>query len=413
VPKKLLIIGWVWPEPKSSAAGSRMMQLITFFQDMDYQVTFSSPAQLSDHMEDLAAFGIEQKEITLNCDSFDDYLAQLQPDAVMYDRYMIEEQFGWRVAKVCPNAIRILDTEDLQSLRNARHRAVKQGMPVEQASKNTDLAIREVAAIMRSDLSIMISKAEVELLTSHYKVDESLLVYSPFMLPPEVLNQATPGFNERTQFISIGNFRHAPNWDAVLWLKQKIWPLIRQQLPKAELCIYGAYPPKKATDLHDEKTGFLVKGWADDAIEVMKKARVCLAPLRFGAGMKGKLAEAMFCGTPSMTTAIGAEGMHGEHPWGGAVTDLVEEYVKQAVQCYQDEVTWQQASEHGRYNARYLFTQAEHYQTLKQTIQAIEADLKTHRDNNFVGAMLNHHSHRSTQFMSQWITAKNKLEQIK
>lgn len=410
--KKLLIIGWVWPEPKSSAAGSRMMQLIAFFQHIGYQVTFASPAQLSSHMEDLAALDIEQKEITLNCDSFDDYLDQLQPDAVMYDRYMIEEQFGWRVAKVCPNAIRILDTEDLQSLRNARHQAVKKGIPVEQASKNTDLAIREVSAIMRSDLTIMISKAEVELLTSHYKVDESLLVYSPFMLEPEELNQSNPSFSERAQFITIGNFRHAPNWDAVLWLKQKIWPLIRQQLPKAELCIYGAYPPKKATDLHDEKTGFLVKGWADDAIEVMKKSRVCLAPLRFGAGIKGKLAEAMYCGTPSITTNIGAEGMHGKQPWGGAVTDDVDEFVNQAVQCYQDEATWQQASENGTFNAQSLFNKTDHYPLLQQTLEAIEADLEKHRENNFIGAMLNHHSHRSTQFMSQWITAKNKLEQL-
>lgn len=410
--KKLLIIGWVWPEPKSSAAGSRMMQLIAFFQHIGYQITFASPAQLSSHMEDLAALDIEQKEITLNCDSFDDYLDQLQPDAVMYDRYMIEEQFGWRVAKVCPNAIRILDTEDLQSLRNARHQAVKQSIPVEQASKNTDLAIREVSAIMRSDFTIMISKAEVELLTSHYKVDDSLLVYSPFMLEDEELSQSNPSFSERAQFITIGNFRHAPNWDAVLWLKQQIWPLIRQQLPKAELCIYGAYPPKKATDLHDEKSGFLVKGWADDAIEIMKKARVCLAPLRFGAGIKGKLAEAMYCGTPSITTNIGAEGMHGKKPWGGAVTDDVDDFVKQAVQCYQDEAAWQQASENGTFNAQSLFNKTDHYPLLQQTLEAIEADLEKHRENNFIGAMLNHHSHRSTQFMSQWIAAKNKLEQL-
>jgi len=412
VQKKLLIVGWVWPEPKSSAAGSRMMQLIAFFQHIGYQVTFASPAQFSSHMEDLAALHIEPKEIILNCDSFDDYLDQLQPDAVMYDRYMIEEQFGWRVAKVCPNAIRILDTEDLQSLRNARHQAIKKSLPVEQASKNTDLAIREVSAIMRSDLTIMISKAEVELLTSHYKVDENLLVYSPFMLEPEELNQSNPSFSERVQFITIGNFRHAPNWDAVLWLKQKIWPLIRQQLPKAELCIYGAYPPKKATDLHDEKSGFLVKGWADDAIEVMKKARVCLAPLRFGAGIKGKLAEAMYCGTPSITTNIGAEGMQGKQPWGGAVTDDVDDFVKQAIQCYQDETAWQQASINGVSNAQFLFNKADHYSVLQQTLEAIEADLEKHREHNFIGAVLNHHSHRSTQFMSQWITAKNKLEQI-
>lgn len=410
--KKLLIIGWVWPEPKSSAAGSRMLQLIDFFQQQQYQVTFASPAQQTEHMENLSDLNVTLQEIVLNCVGFDTFAENLQPDVVLFDRYMMEEQFGWRIAKVCPNALRVLDTEDLQSLRNARHQAIKSNIPVEQANLNTDLAIREVAAIFRSDLSIMISRDEVALLESHYKVDSSLLVYCPFMYTEQTLKQRSPSFAERKQFISIGNFRHAPNWDAVLWLKQKVWPLIRKQQPQAELVIFGAYPPKKATDLHDEKSGFLVKGWVDDAVVAMKSARVCLAPLRFGAGLKGKLAEAMFCGTPSVTTKIGAEGMHSVLPWGGAITHSPEDFAAQAVALYADESLWNEASIHGKKNAMSLFDQEKHWQTLASSINAAADNLTQHRTNNFIGAMLNHHSHRSTQFMSQWIEAKNKLESL-
>src|SRR5690606_24068137 len=113
-----------------------------------------------------------------------------------------------------------------------------------------------------------------------------LLFYCPFLSPPPADLNALPGFAAREHFIAIGNFRHEPNWDSVLWLKHQLWPLIRRRcaplsdrLP--ELHIYGAYPPPKATQLHNPKEGFHIKGWAEDAGEVMRQARVCLAPLRF------------------------------------------------------------------------------------------------------------------------------------
>ena len=311
--KNLLIIGYVWPEPNSSAAGSRMMQLIHFFQAQSYQITFASPAQQTEHMVDLIALDIAVVNIQLNCTSFDKFIAELQPRAVMFDRFMMEEQFGWRVAEQCPSALRILDTEDLFSLRNARHHAYKQKREMtEQDLLTSDMAKREVASIFRSDISLMISKVEVELLQRLFNVDKNLIHYCPFMLSQAQLTQHNPNYAQRDDFMVIGNFRHAPNWDAVLWLKQQIWPLIRKQLPKAKLNVYGAYPPPKATDLHDEQSGFLVKGWVDDAVLAMQNARVCLAPLRFGAGIKGKLAEAMFCQTPSVTTNIGIESMQTE-----------------------------------------------------------------------------------------------------
>lgn len=414
--KKLLIIGWVWPEPRSSAAGSRMLQLIDFFKAQSVDLTFASPAQTTPHMIDLAEYGVSTQAITLNCASFDDFIQQLQPDMVLYDRYMMEEQFGWRVAKYCPNALRILDTEDLQSLRNARHQAFKQGKPLAQMDYYTELAVRELAAIYRCDLTIMISKAEIDLLVNHYGVDPKLLVYLPFMLDLGELATNLPSFNERQHFISIGNFRHAPNWDAVLWLKQQIWPLIRKQLPQAELHIYGAYPPKKATDLHDVKSGFLVKGWVDDAYQVMKQARVCLAPLRFGAGLKGKLLDAMVCGTPSITTTIGAEGMtintepsKSNNNWCGKVADDTKSIAEHAVKLYQQEEDWQQASILSEKKVKQLFDRQQHWQVFSDTLEAITANLAQHRQANFVGLMLNHHHHKSTQYMSQWIAAKNQL----
>ena len=258
----------------------------------------------------------------------------------------------------------------------------------------------------------MISSIEIELLQRLFKVDAKLLHYCPFMLNDEQLAQVNPHYQQRQGFMVIGNFRHAPNWDAVLWLKQQIWPLIRKQLPNAEVNIYGAYPPPKATDLNDEKSGFLVKGWVDDAVLAMQSAKVCLAPLRFGAGMKGKLAEAMYCATPSVTTDVGAESMQTELPWAGVIANDPQAIADAAVKLYRDEKCWKIANDLGPKNAKILYQQERINSDLSQCIRQLTDTLTSHRKANFIGSMLNHHHHKSTQYMSQWIDVKTQLKVI-
>ena len=118
--KKLLIIGLVWPEPTSSAAGTRMLQLIELFIERGYEVTFACAAAKSEFSFPLVEKGVEEVEIKLNDESFNVFVGDLTPDVVLFDRYMVEEQYGWRVTQECPNALKILDTEDLHFLRYAR-----------------------------------------------------------------------------------------------------------------------------------------------------------------------------------------------------------------------------------------------------------------------------------------------------
>ncbi len=405
--KKILIIGYVWPEPNSSAAGSHMMSILRLYKQQGWQVEFATPAQETEHMINLDDEGISSQSIELNSDSFDIYINSYQPDIVLFDRFMMEEQFGWRVEKNCPSALKILDTEDLQCLRNTRHQAHKAGREFTQADLFSDLAKREIAAILRCDISLIISSFEMELLVNTFKVDASLLHHLPFMVDLEKCPTRTKPFSERKHFMTIGNFRHAPNWDVVLYL-QKIWPLIRKQIPEAELHIYGSYPPPKATALHNPKTGFLIKGWAEDAFSVMEASRICLAPIRFGAGIKGKLLDAMIMQTPSITTSLGSEGMHQKELWGGVVTDDMFEFIEAAVKLYNDEDVWNEAQEngttllHAQYNSKVLGDE------LIAKITEIEENLEQHRLNNFTGSMLKHHTMMSTKYMSQWIEAKNK-----
>jgi glycosyltransferase involved in cell wall biosynthesis len=404
--KKILVIGYVWPEPNSSAAGSHMMSILRLYKQQNWQVEFATPSQPTEHMIDLASEGISSQSITLNCDSFDTYITDYQPDIVMFDRFMMEEQFGWRVEKNCPKALKILDTEDLQCLRHARHQAYKAGRELTREDLFSDIAKREIAAILRSDISLIISSYEMELLVNTFKVDDSLLYHLPFMVDLGKCPSKTLCFSERKHFMTIGNFRHAPNWDAVLYL-QKIWPLIKKRIPEAQLHIYGSYPPPKATALHNPKTGFFIKGWAENALTVMEESRICLAPIRFGAGIKGKLLDAMIMQTPSITTSIGSEGMHDQEPWPGVITDDMTEFVEAAVRLYNNEEEWLAAQQNAvsllaaRYNSHLLGPQ------LISKITETEKNLVQHRLNNFTGAMLKHHSMTSTKYMSQWIAAKN------
>jgi len=410
--KHLLIIGSVWPEPDSSAAGSRMMQLIDLFQKSGWNITFSSSAVESPYQVDLSAWGIDTAQVAVNDSEFDTFVQQLNPDAVIFDRFMTEEKFGWRVAEHYPGALRILDTEDLHCLRKARRKAVHEERKFsEKDLLAEEVAIRELASIYRSDLSLIISEAEMKLLRNFFQVDKSILHYLPFLLDPvdEKHVENWPNFDSRRHFVTIGNFRHPPNWDAVLYLKRIIWPRIRKKLPEAELHIYGSYPSQKVWQLHKQEEGFCIKGRAESAAEVVSQARVCLAPLRFGAGLKGKLVEAMQCGTPSVTTPIGAEGLSGSLNWSGIIADQPADFANAAVKLYTDISRWKNAQQQGIKIINQRFNKSRFSGKITEHVYELMQNLQDHRLKNFTGRMLRHHSMNSTKYMSRWIEAKNKV----
>ncbi|RSK39352.1 glycosyltransferase [Mangrovimonas spongiae] len=407
---KLLIIGFVWPEPKSSAAGSRMMQLIAFFLSHNYDVTFATTTKKTQNAFNLEQIGIHEVEVALNNSSFDDFLAELKPDIVLFDRFLTEEQFSWRVAECCPNAIRILDTEDLHFLRKGRQQAFKDKELFNDDYLYNDTAKREIASILRCDLSLLISEYEMALLQERFHVDASLLLYLPFMLN-SISNKALkklPRYQSRDHFITVGTFLHEPNYQSVLYLKQTIWPKIKAQLPNAELHIYGAYQSQKVTQLHNIKEGFLIKGFVDDLDTVMQSSRVCLAPLQFGAGLKGKLIDAMRNGTPCAMSTIAAEGMFGTSQPNGFVSDDVNEFVEKTIQLYSQESFWEESQKNGFNVLEQRFCKYEHQDNFWGKLKVIKSNLKSHRQDNFLGSILQHHLHQSTKFMSKWIEEKNK-----
>ncbi|SEM44576.1 Glycosyltransferase involved in cell wall bisynthesis [bacterium A37T11] len=408
--RKLLIIGQVWPEPDSSAAGTRMLQLLRLFRQFSYEIVFACAAGKGPYSANLKAEGAEECIIKLNDSGFDSWLCALAPDVVLFDRFMVEEQYGWRVLKECPQAIRILDTEDLHFLRQARWDAVKLGKDFHTEDLFSDTAKREIAAILRSDLSLIISEVEMNLLLNQFRIDPSLLCYLPFLeneITPEDVQHWLP-FEERSDFIFIGNFLHAPNWHAVQQLKKHIWPDLSNKIPGARLYIYGAYPSEKVFQLHQPKDRFLIMGRAEDARRALANKRVLLAPLMFGAGSKGKFIDAMHSGTPVVTTTIGKEGMNGNLEWNGFIADDYALFVKKAIELYQDKFIWHNAQAAGTRILNERYSRDKFIKAFIQQLSGFSGQLLHHRQHNFIGQLLQHHMLQSTRYMALWIEEKNK-----
>jgi len=405
----VLIIGYVFPEPNSSAAGTRMLQLIDFFINQNYTVVFATSCKKSTNAFDLESLNVQVVEILLNHSSFDFFVKDLNPEVVLFDRFMTEEQFGWRITENCPDALRILDTEDLHFLRKTRQQSISSSSVSANDFDLNDIAKREIASIYRSDLSLIISEAELKILIDKFKIDCSLLLYLPFMLD---LNENSElkqhsSFSERTDFVSIGNFLHPPNSDVIFYLKNDIWPLIKSQLPQANLHVYGAYNTQAIRSMHNKKDGFLLHGYVEDAFEVVNSSRVLLAPLRFGAGLKGKLILAMQCGTPAAMSTIAAEGMFGSDQPNGIIEDDPSLFVKKCIDLYTQESLWTEYQNKGDAVLKSRFNKLDHQLKLKERISLIQSTIQSHRSDNFIGQLLAHHQFQSTKYMSRWIEVKN------
>lgn len=193
----------------------------------------------------------------------------------------------------------------------------------------------------------------------------------------------------------------------MITLKKSIWPKIKAHLPEANLHIYGAYPTQQVKDFHKPKEGFFVHGFVENQHEVLRNARVLLAPLSFGAGLKGKFLDGMLNGCPSVTTSIGIEGYGDGENWCGEVSDEWDRFASKAVELYRNESSWEKAQEKG-FKLLQQFDKTVHESEFTSRLDAISADLESHRNQNFMGSLLLHHRLKSTKYLSKWIEEKNK-----
>ena len=477
-PRSVLFVSFLWPEASSSAAGVRTRSLLEAFQAWGWQVHYLACARANEHTESLEKAGITAHRVSPNRGGdFEDALDRAKPDAVVFDRFTAEEAFSFRVRAARPTAARILDMQDLHALRRARHDAVKKALSLatlpgadadpgrfaesESVLRASLAAVpaagdpsvaRELAAVHRCDLALVCSPVETRLMRDRFGVPASKLVPASFFCDEsssaakktETDRGGSRPFASREGFTTIGTFYHPPNVDAVRWLAAEVWPKIRESLPDATMRVYGAYPTEAVKQLHKPKEGFLVLGFAESVAAAMDESRVLLAPLRFGAGIKGKIVDAWMHGLPVVTTPIGAEGMRPgedalwsdcsarrikdeEEDWGGRWRSLdAASFARDAVALHEDADAWERARARGsglidelfageknlaavRDATEALFVEAEaEFENVREggETESFSTTLEARRARDYVGGALWHHTLRSTEYFSRWIEMK-------
>ena len=486
--RSVLFVSFLWPEASSSAAGVRTHSLLRAFADWGWQVHFLACAKPNAHTASL-----QQSEVTVHCvlpnrgGDFEQALHESNADCVVFDRFTAEEAFSYRVKAARPNAARILDMQDLHSLRYARQAAVKEclaGQKTENETlfqtSNSTRAVRaslaavpvagdpylsrELASVLRSDLTLVCSPVELRMMRETFGVPISKLALASFFCDEGELQKNSDtgnSFRQRSGFTTIGTFYHPPNVDGVRWLRFEVWPLIRSELPDATMRVYGSYPTEAVKQLHSKTEGFHVLGFAESIESAMADARVLLAPLRFGAGIKGKIVDAWMHGVPVVTTPIGAEGMvpgvdklwteseddsdsdtekksdpekekSENETWGGSWRSLdAAGFARDAVALHEDSAAWEATRRRGRELVKILFPHEKNLDTVRREMEGLfETDgdlplerarssqalkkglvkprtvLEKRRAEDFVGQTLWHHSLRSTEYFSRWIEVK-------
>lgn len=402
---KLLFIGKTWPEPKATAAGERIMQLLGWFKARGYRITFCSVAARGPHCCDLEAMGISTRKIELNDPSFDLFLKEEAFDISVYDRFMTEEQFGWRVMAMLPECLRILDTEDLHSLRISREQAFLNKQQWNQSLWRADpVFFREMASIFRCDYSLIISSYELQQLRHTFPVLNERLLYLPFQY--KIPEEKQPGFEARKDFIFVGNGKHRPNLDAIDLLLETIWPELSRKIPQAELFVYGAYLPDRLKQAAVKKGRLKVMGWVENLANVMQGARLQLAPLRFGAGVKGKILQGITFGLPTLTTAIGGEGIYDTVTSGKLSVDTPDRFVVAAEKLYSDQQLWEQALDMAGKAAK------DHFQAPQVFGSQFAEKLQSPRplypgtESGLLASLLGKKAFDSSRYLSKWISEK-------
>ena len=168
-----------------------------------------------------------------------------------------------------------------------------------------------------------------------------------YEIVPNIHAPASRGkaFSERSDILFVGNFEHRPNVDAVLYFLEEIFPFVLEELPDARFFVVGAHPTDEILARHSENV--VVKGFVPDIETLFEKSRVFVAPLRYGAGMKGKIGQALSFGLPTVTTGIGAEGMNLTDEREVLMVDEPREFAARVCRIYRDAALWQKLSDAG------------------------------------------------------------------
>jgi GT2 family glycosyltransferase len=269
-------------------------------------------------------------------------------DLVFISRHYIASSYVGLVRLHAPQARLVFDTVDLHYLREQREAELSGSR--EQAQTAAITRGKELALIRSSDITLVVSPVEQELLAREApgaRVEVLSNVHEVF--------GRRRNFAERKDLMFMGGYQHPPNVDAALWFVHEVFPLVRRQLPEVRFHLLGSKANDTVRAL-GEVAGVEFHGFVADIEPFLDGCRLALAPLRYGAGVKGKVNMSMSYGQPVVATPIAVEGMYAEAGRDVLVAADAAAFADEIVRVYGDEALWTSLSDHGLENVRRHFS---------------------------------------------------------
>ena len=337
---QVLVVSDRVPLPDQDSGSKRMSELLLALRDLGLSVTFvpNDGQRQGDYSTALQRAGIEVLYGPLDERKL---LRELAPalDVAILSRP--EPTWRWQplVREFCPEAKVIYDTVDLHFLREARRAEIEADPAVARAAaRYHDM---ELALARMADATLVVSAAERDVLLDE---QPELQVH----VVPNIHGEEHTGrsFEERKGVLFVGSFPHLPNRDAAHWLVEEIMPLVRLEDPDIPTYIVGSSPTDDILALESDSVRIL--GWVPDLGNLYEHARLSVAPLRYGAGVKGKVGESMAHGLPVVTSRLGAEGMGLEHEYDALVADGAPAFAAEILRAYHDAELWTRLASNGR-----------------------------------------------------------------
>ncbi len=277
-------------------------------------------------------------------------------DTIVFCRYYIAIQYVNTVRTLAPHARIVFDTVDLHYLREEREATLTGEAAMHRSAAST--RSKEIAVMEKCDITVVVSAVEKALLAKllphvHVEVISNIN-------PPATESQAglattnVQDFDLRQGILFIGGFRHPPNVDAIKWYVTHVLPLLRELLPNVVTTVVGSHMPAEITTL--QRDSLLIKGFVPDTALLLRAARVSIAPLRYGSGVKGKINEAMNHGIPVVATSSAVEAMQLQDGLDVLVADSAADFAHAIARLHTDAALWAQLSAAGRINVQTHFS---------------------------------------------------------
>ncbi|MDZ7791356.1 MAG: glycosyltransferase [Xanthomonadales bacterium] len=346
----ILVVDATTPEPDKDSGSMRMVAILTILREMGFRVSFmpQNLAWVEAHSRMLQARGIEVLHHPW-VNAPETWLAQQgsQLTHVIVSRYYVLESLIDTIRKHARQASLVFDTVDLHFLREERLAELSGSEKARHTAQGTRQS--ELALIRRSDTTLVVSPIEKALL-------DDLVPEARIQVLSNIhrLHGSGRPWSQRRDLLFVGGFQHPPNVDAAKWLIEEIMPLARERLPELKLHIIGSRMPEGLREHRSE--GVVMHGYVEDLAPYLEGCRLSVAPLRYGAGVKGKVNQAMAWGLPVVATGCAAEGMYLEDGEDVLVADTTEAFVEAVVRAYTDESLWEKLSEGGLANVEKHFS---------------------------------------------------------